>query len=178
MRKSSKIIEGKDIYLRELQKKDVDSHYLGWMNDNDVTRYLESRFEIWSIKKLKDYIGEVEENPDYVFLAVVLRDGNKHIGNIKIGPINRFHMFADVGIIIGEKTFWGKGFAAETIKLVVDYAFNTLNLHKLTAGAYADNVGSIKAFKKAGFSVEGIRKKHYHYNGDYVDAVLLGILRK
>ena len=83
-----------------------------------------------------------------------------------------------MGVVIGEKSFWGKDFATEAIKLVVDYAFNKLDLHKLTAGAYSCNIGFVRAFKTAGFSVEGVRKNHYLYNGNYADGVLLGIVRK
>lgn len=171
-------IEGDNLYLRELKINDVNQNYYNWMRDPDITQYLESRFEGWTIKRLKDYVRKIKLDPNFVFLAIVLKGKNKHIGNIKIGPINRIHNFSDVGIIIGEKSYWGKGFATEAIKLVIDYAFNKLNLRKLTAGAYSSNIASIKAFEKAGFSVEGIRKRHYSCNGKYVDSILLGIIRK
>ena len=177
-KKENLTVEGKRIFLREIRLSDANKNYCCWMNDPEMNQYLESRFEKWSIKKLKSYVSAIKKNPSYVFLAIIAKNRNKHIGNIKIGPVDRVHKLADVGIIIGEKSFWGKGFAAEAIKLVVDYAFNKLGLHKLTAGAYSNNIRSIKAFKKAGFSVEGVRKKHYLCNGDYVDGVLLGIVRK
>jgi RimJ/RimL family protein N-acetyltransferase len=59
---------------------------------------------------------------------------------------------------------------------VTNYAFKTLNLHKLTAGCYDSNKGSEKAFKKAGFAVEGIRKKHCYCDGIYVDCIMFGLL--
>jgi ribosomal-protein-alanine N-acetyltransferase len=172
------LIEGGRIYLRKIQLSDANKNYCRWMNDPEINQYLESRFEKWSIKKLKSYVKKIKKNPSCVFLAIIAKKRNKHIGNIKIGSIDKVHKFADIGIIIGDKSFWGKGIAAEAIKLVVNYAFNKLGLHKLTSGAYSCNIGSIKAFKKAGFSVEGIRKKHYLCNGDYVDGVLLGIIRR
>ena len=177
-RKRGVFIEGERIYLREIRLSDANKNYRDWMNDPEINQYLESRFEGWSVGKLKRYISNIKRNPDSVFLTIVLRNGNKHIGNIKIGPINRRHRYADVGVIIGEKSFWGKGIATEAIKLVVDYAFNKLGLHKLTAGAYSCNIGSIRAFKRAGFSVEGVRKKHGFCNGKYIDGVLLGIVRR
>jgi len=179
MRKNKKcnlFIDGKRIYLREIRLSDVNRNYCDWMNDPEVTQYTESRFENWSLRKLKDYVRKIKSSPDCIFFAIISKHNNKHIGNIKIGPIDKNHNFADVGIIIGEKSFWGKGFATEAIKLVVDYAFNKLNLHKLTAGVYANNIGSIKAFKKAGFSIEGVRKKHYLYKGNYIDATIMGII--
>lgn len=172
------LIEGERIYLREIRLSDANRDYCNWMNDPEVNQYLESRFEKWSVNKLKRYIGDTKKNPNNLFLAIISKNGNRHIGNIKIGPINHSHKSADVGVIIGKKSFWRKGFATEAIKLVVDYAFNKLDLHKLTAGVYNCNTASIKAFKRADFSVEGVRKKHYLCNGDYVDGVLLGIVQK
>ena len=177
-KKEKLVIEGKRVCLCEIQLSDANRSYCKWMNDPKVNQYMESRFERWSVSKLRRYISDIKKNPDNIFLKIVSKNGNKHVGNIKIGPVNHHHGYADVGVIIGEKSFWGKGVATEAIKLVVNYAFNELDLHKLTAGAYEPNAGSVKAFKKAGFSIEGIRKKHYLCNGGYVDSVLLGIVRK
>lgn len=176
--KNKLIIYGDRIYLREILLSDANSRYCRWMNDKEVNRYLESRFERWSEKKLRDYIRKVRRDPDYVFFAIMTKGGNSHIGNIKLGPINRTHKYSDMGVIIGEKSHWGKGFAAEAISMVVDFAFKKLDLHKLTAGAYANNLGSVKAFRKAGFSVEGVRKKQYLSGRERVDCIMLGIVRK
>lgn len=171
-------INGERIYLREVRFSDVTSSYHAWMNDPEVTQYTESHFKKWSIKELKNYVRKIKNNPDYLFLAIISKNKDSHLGNIKIGPINRIHRFADIAIIIGEKSFWGKGFATEALKLVVSFAFNKLSLHKLTAGTFANNIGSIKAFSKAGFSIEGKRRQKYFYKGRYIDEVLLGVFRK
>lgn len=171
-------IEGKNICLREIQISDVKKNYYNWMRDPEVNQYLESRFEKWSVRRLKNYVKEIKINRDNFFWAIILKETGRHIGNIKLGPINRKHGFADLGIIIGEKPYWGKGFATEAITLVADYAFKKLKLNKLTAGAYANNIGSVKAFKNVGFLIEGIRKRQYLYNKKYVDGVLLGCIKK
>lgn len=176
--KSNLFIEGKNICLREIQISDVNKNYYNWMRDPEVNQYLESRFEKWSIKRLKNYVKEIKVNRDIFFWAIIVKGTGKHVGNIKLGPINRRHGFSDLGIIIGEKPYWGKGFATEAITLVVDYAFKKLKLRKLTAGAYANNIGSVKAFKNAGFLIEGIQKRQYLYNKKYVDGVLLGCIKK
>lgn len=172
------IINGKRIYLRRIVVPDINERYLSWMRDPRVYEFLESRFEKWTVRKLKDYVKRVSADPDYLFMAIISKKGNRHIGNIKLGPINRHHRSAEIGIIIGDKLFWGKGCATEAIRLITAHAFKKLKLHKLTAGAYANNMGSVKAFKRAGFSIEGIRKKHYLHRGKYVDGVLLGIINK
>ena len=170
-------LEGERLYLREVRPSDVSESYYRWMNDPEVTRHLESRFYPNSLEALREYVAGKTGDRDNVFLAIVLKEGDRHIGNIKLGPINWIHRFADVGLLLGEKDCWGKGYATEAIRLVVDYAFSKLNLHKLTAGCYDLNQGSIKAFQKAGFVVEGVRKQHYFCDAAYIDAVLLGMLR-
>jgi RimJ/RimL family protein N-acetyltransferase len=82
-----------------------------------------------------------------------------------------------MGLLIGERAYWGRGIATEVISLVSRYAFDELKLRKVTAGCYDTNRGAIKAFEKAGFVREGLRKKQYLCNGEYVDHVMLGLLR-
>jgi ribosomal-protein-alanine N-acetyltransferase len=170
-------IQGERIYLREVRPSDVNENYYRWMNDPEVTQYLESRFYPNSMERLGDYVTSKLGDRDNVFLAIILKDDDQHIGNIKLGPIDWIHRFADVGIIIGDKSNWGKGYATEAIRLVVNYAFKKLNLHKVTAGCYANNSGAVKAFEKADFQLEGHRKKHFFCNDQYVDWILLGIVR-
>ncbi len=169
-------LDGGRIYLRGVRPSDVNEAYYRWMNDPEVTGYLESRFCPNSMEGLRDYVTSKLGDRDNIFLAIVVKEGDRHIGNIKLGPINWVHRFADIGLMIGEKDCWGKGYATEAIRLVVDYAFRELNLHKLTAGCYDLNEGSVKAFKKVGFEVEGVRKKYFYYRGSYVNGVLLGLL--
>ena len=169
---------GERIYLREVRPSDVNENYYRWMNDPEVIQYLESRFHSNSRESLKAYVQIYDGDTDTIFLAIILKEKEQHIGNIKLGPINWYHRFGDIGIIIGDKEYWGKGYAAEAISLLSEHAFKNLNLHKLTAGCYKPNEGSLRAFEKAGFETEGVRKKHCFFNGKYVDAILLGLLNE
>lgn len=173
----SHFLTGERIYLREVRLSDVNEIYCGWMNDPDVTQYLESRFYATGMKELQQYVERLVEDRNQPFFAICLKNEDRHIGNIKLGPINWIHRHADIGIIIGEKDCWKQGYATDAIKLMRDYAFGILNLHKLTAGCYYLNQSSVRAFEKAGFVVEGIRKSHYFCQAGYLDAVLLGIAR-
>ena len=70
MGNSRDLIEGENIYLRQIRVIDVNRNYCNWLNDPEVTQYMESRFEKWTIKKVKDYVSKIKSNPDYVFLAI------------------------------------------------------------------------------------------------------------
>ena len=170
-------IEGSRIYLRGVCPDDVDARYHRWMNDPEVTRFLESRFVPKTQSELRDFVVDLIGSVHAVFLAIVLKENGTHIGNIKLGNIDWIHRFADVGLLIGEKDCWAKGYATEAIKLATEYAFGTLNLGRLTAGVYSANTGSLRAFEKAGWEREGVQKLHYFCEGGYVDRILMAANR-
>ncbi len=168
-------IEGKQIYLREVRISDVNENYCSWLNDPEVNRYLETRYIPRSLQNIKEFVEKMDENPDEIFLAICLKENDMHIGNIKLGPINWIHRFADISLLIGEKQCWGRGLATEAIKILSGFAFDVLNLNKLRSGCYAGNAGSAKAFLKAGFILEGTLKKQWMVNGTYQDELIFGL---
>lgn len=171
-------IKGKQIYLREVRSSDANANYYKWLNSPEINKYLETRFIPQSLDKITAYINNLSGQQDEVFFAICWQENKKHIGNIKLGPMNWIHRRGDIGLLIGEKDYWQKGVATEAISLVAEYAFNILNLNKITAGCHRGNIGSLKAFQKAGFIIEGERKKHSYLNGEYVDTFVLGLITK
>ncbi|HTL29311.1 MAG TPA: GNAT family N-acetyltransferase, partial [Tepidisphaeraceae bacterium] len=134
---------------------DIGARYLGWMEDPEVTRFLEVRFAgVKSVSELRDFVESVNESPANVLFGIFEKHSGTHIGNIKIGPIIREHARADIGYVIGERGSWGKGYASEAIKRVAKYAMEDLGLVKIKAGCYENNIGSAKALAKAGFAHE------------------------
>lgn len=167
------IIYGKSIYLRRLTEDDVTTDYVHWMNDPDINQYLESRYYTHTIENTKSFIRSVTNDNNYQF-GIFVKENDKHIGNIKLGGINNHHKSANIGFLIGEKNYWGKGIATEAIALVTDFAFDVLKLHKVWGGAYAPNIGSQKSFLKNGYEIEGCKKSHCYCNGEYVDSYFFG----
>ena len=170
------MIESKRLLLRPVELTDVNEQYQAWMNDPAVMKYTESRFQTHSLEQIRQYVLSVQADAGSRFFAIVEKQSGKHIGNIKIGHIHPVHRHGDVGIIIGDKASWGKGYATESLRLVAGYARESLKLHKLTAGIYANNIGSIQAFLKAGFVVEGRFSRHWFCDGEYVDGLQMGLL--
>lgn len=167
------ILYGERIYLRRLTENDASEDYVRWMNDPDINQFLESRFYIHTIESIQSFIRSVSNDYNFQF-GIFIKETGKHIGNIKIGSINQYHRYADIGFLIGEKSYWGKGIATEAIGLATDFAFNTLHLHKLWGGLYAPNIGSLRAFQKNGYVQEGVKKSQYLSNGVFVDDILFG----
>lgn len=166
---------GKNIFLRTLNFRDATSQYLSWLHDPDVIRYLEIRFSSpRTVEDLAQHINSANDSDESLMLGMFLRTNSSHIGNIKLGPINRCHSTSDIGLLIGERAEWGKGHASAAIELLSDYAFTKLALAKLTAGCYEKNEGSRRAFLKAGFVEEGRRKAQYLVEGKRRDGIMLG----
>ncbi len=174
---ANRLVETERIFLRETLPSDVNDEYVSWMNDPDVVKYMEARFGKHTKDAVKDFVEKKVKEENSILLAVVVKDKDKHIGNVKLGPINTEHGFAILGIMIGDKNYWGKGYGPEAIRLAVDYAFNNLGLRKINADVYENNVGSLRAFQKAGFQEEGRKKKQYFSDGKFIDAICLSINR-
>ena len=170
------MIESERILLRKIELADVNDNYQAWMNDPEVMRYMESRFKTHSMEGIRSYVQSMLVDPCSCFFAIIDKPTGKHIGNLKFSHIRPVHLTADVGIIIGDKSFWGRGYAVESLKLAAAYAAKDLKLHKLWAGFYVNNEASIKSFKRAGFVEEGRFVRHWFFEGDYVDGLQMGLL--
>jgi RimJ/RimL family protein N-acetyltransferase len=167
-------LTGEAVLIRALLPEDGNETYAGWMNDPGIVEYTESRFTNHTPDDLKRYIQGVRSDPLSHMWAICDVDSGVHVGNIKLGPIDTRHQFGDIGLIIGERSAWGRGFATEAISLACEFAFQQLRLHKVTASMYEENVGSTRAFQKAGFTIEGIRPSQYLLNDHYTGLVMMG----
>lgn len=166
------VLQSARLRLRVLTPADAGGPYLQWMNDSEVTKYLESRFHRFTEKDLKEYITLLNKRANVLFMGIFLGDSDVHIGNIKLEMVEHHHR-GEIGILVGDKAQWGKGFASEAIQRLSDHALRTLKLHKVTAGCYSNNVASQRAFEKAGFIIEGRRREHFRFADQWVDLILL-----
>ena len=152
----------------------VTDSYVSWLNAPEINRYLESRFVTHTVESTRAFVASVLASPNSLFLGIKSHQLCRHVGNIKLGPIDPHHETGDIGILIGDKAAWGKGMATSAIETVCEIARNRLNLRKLTACCCASNAGSQRAFEKVGFVVEGVRRAQYLLDGVPEDQVLMG----
>ena len=163
------------IRLRCLRGEDVGDKYLGWMHDPDVNQYLEIRHNLpTELSALTRFVVSVNESSDSILFGIFLGDG-PHIGNIKLGPINRINKRAEIGLLLGDRLCWGKGYATRAIRLVSDFAFRDLGLLRLTAGMHEPNQGSFRAFLKAGYIHEGTFPGYWQSEGACISQLWLGL---
>ena len=170
------VIIGDKVWLQCLEESDVEGPYLDWLNDEEVTRYLTGvRHSPVTKDYLLDYIQSMAQSNKDILFAIHDAESKEFIGTSHFGPIDWLNRSAAIGILIGNKRYWGKGYGTEAIRLVLDYAFKSLNLQKITAGIVAIHQPSIKAFKKAGFENESQAKGHLFLDGKYYDYIYMGI---
>ena len=139
------------IYLRRLCKADINQEYLGWLNDPEVTKYMTTKSS--TMEQLNAFYWQMQNSTNNVIFAIIESETGKHIGNIKIGSINWNDRTADIGIMIGEKYCWNKGYGTQAISEATKHACFSLLLTTLFASVADKSIGSIKAFTKAGFKM-------------------------
>ena len=166
-------VEPLPIVLRLLAPEDVGEAYLRWMNDPEITRFLECRWARHTRESLQHFVRGANESPRDFLFGIFCDEGKRHIGNIKIGNVDGIHRFGDLGLVVGEKDCGGRGVATQAIEQACAYARNELGLHKLVAGIYRGTVGSLRAFRKAGFRRVGVLQDHRWCGGRWVDEDLL-----
>jgi RimJ/RimL family protein N-acetyltransferase len=169
---------GKKVYLRLLEESDIGDEYVEWLNDYEVTRYLETGQFPSSPEVIRTYLERFQDSTTDLIFAIVDTETDQHIGNVTLNRINWINRTADTGLIIGPKESRGKGYAFEAWSLILEYAFQRLGLRKIIAGAVVDNAASITILKKLGFKIEGTFRQEFLVDGEYKDGVRLGLLRE
>lgn len=170
------ILETSRLIIRELSSEDVTEKYVGWLNDPDINGFLETRFNEQTTQTCLDFITHMN-SMDTEYLFGIFNKDNVHLGNIKIGCINKNHLVGDVSYFVGEKEFWGQGLAAEAVSVVCNYGFETIGLKKICAGCYGKNFASLRVLMKVGFQVEGFLRSQVEFNNDRDGVFKLGVLK-
>jgi len=170
---------GDKIYLRGLEEGDLEGNYFQWFNDQDNDVFTSHAMYPNTPQRMRDFFQRVTDyrscRNDLV-LAIISRENDQHIGNIGLHQINWVDRHARLSIIIGERAAQSKGYGTEAVRLLVDYAFVKLNLHRIGLGVHEDNLGAIRAYQKVGFVEEGRFRDHALRGGRYRDTVCMSIL--
>jgi RimJ/RimL family protein N-acetyltransferase len=145
-------IEGELAILTPFKEHDVSDAYLGWLSNQKINKYLEVRFVNFSEAIAKDYVKNCNGSTDRYFLRILSKEG-VFIGTCTIF-LNNQHKTAEIGLMLGNQSFHNKGIGSEVVALLTRFCCADLNVRKVTAGIYASNTGSLRAFQKNGFVVE------------------------
>jgi len=167
-------IVGDRIYLRPLEMDDIDS-FITWLNDQDVRHYLNRTSPLNRIRE-KDFVENLYKDDRDIVLGIVLKENDQLIGNIALHRISIPYRHAGLGIFIGNKDCWSKGYGTEALRLMMGYGFDQLNLHRIFLTVLGFNARAIRAYEKVGFKREGVFREHIYRDGKYHDIYYMGIL--
>jgi RimJ/RimL family protein N-acetyltransferase len=167
---------GEKVYLRPLDEADVPV-FMEWINDFEVTRYLVAGVYPMTRWEEEEWVRSARGARDRVHLSIVLKDGDRLIGNTALFSIDYVSRFAVFGILIGEKNEWGKGYGGEATALVVNYAFSRLNLNRVELTVLDFNDRAINCYRRIGFHEESRLKGKRWANGAFHDEVVMATSR-
>ena len=174
-------IEGNRIRLVSFTEKHLhDSHYLSWLHDYDVIKYLNLPSYLAhkvSFDEVKAYVESALRSDNLLFLAMETSEG-KFIGTFKIGPIDWHAKNVNLGVLIGDRASWGKGICTEAFEMAIKFCFEELEMHKIVGGCMEPNSGMRRVFEKFGFVVEGRFREQDFLEGKWCDHLHFGLLKK
>ncbi len=167
---------GNTVYLRAIEKEDLQL-LKKWICDEKVTHYLETGARPPSTELLnEEYEQGLKTQKDVSFL-LISKKKDIPIGWGGLYNIDWIKRSSELRFFIGETKFWKMTAALESEKLLLQYAFEKLNLHKVIGGANVENKGSWKVMERVGFVKEGVFRDAVYRNGKYYDAYMYSILR-
>ncbi|QBD80916.1 N-acetyltransferase [Ktedonosporobacter rubrisoli] len=163
-------------YLRPLEPAQ-DSHlYATWHNDEEVRRY----FSIYpgSEVRNKERLESLYKDSRHIIFGVALTSDNSLIGLVGLRDINYMNQSAELYVIVGERSLWGKGYGTEAARLMSRYGFMELNLNRIQAQTMEENIGGWRAAEKAGFKYEGVMRQVIPRFGKFHDERVYSLLRQ
>lgn len=165
--------------MRGITRDDLDlsKNYFQWFNDAEVMRYMYRGLMPNTEESMGAFYQSISRSATDAVFAIVVKDGDVHIGNTGLHHIDWVNRRAEFGIIIGEKDCWGRGYGSEAAALMVEYGFRRLNLHRIYLGVHAEHAAGVRAYEKAGFTVEGRLRDEFFRDGRYADRLIMGIVR-
>lgn len=172
------LFESSRIKFRKMIADDA-ALYHSWRNDMEVMQSTNPYLDMYDIDATKEFVNQVIlgslTSKSYMILE---KETEKPIGVTSLINIDYKNRHAECIIDIGERPFWGKGYGTETMRLLLDYAFLEMNLHRVSLRVFSFNEKAINLYKKMGFSHEGNARQSLFRAGAWHDVIHMGILQE
>ena len=160
--------------LMILEESDVTSSYVDWYLNSKVTSFSDNQYRVFTLDGQRSYVRSCLKNDDIDLYGIF--DNDLHIGNIVISGLISGHRRAEITYVIGDTNYWGKGAASYAISEIVKKSKMVYELNRLYAGLAEGNIGSARVLEKNGFKLEGVRKNHLFYGGEFHNQLDYGLL--
>ncbi len=169
------MLYGAKVRLRAPEKRDLPL-FVRWLNDPEVKRYL-TRYWPLSLAEEERWFENLLTRKDSDRVLVIETEEGKPIGNIGLHNIDWKNRKAVLGIFIGEKDYWNKGYGTDAIKTLLRFAFEELNLNRVELRVFEFNARAIRCYEKCGFVLEGRLRQSLFRDGRYHDELVMAVLR-
>ncbi|HDR50743.1 MAG TPA: N-acetyltransferase [Mariniphaga anaerophila] len=173
------MLTGEKILLRPLNFYDVEKFYK-WRNDLHVKKLAMMHPFPVTMESEKEWVESISKKKDnqLVVFSICEKETGNCIGFVKLFNINWVHRYCYFGIVIGEDSARGKGYGYEALTLISHYAFNILNINKITLEVIKINEDAIKLYKNFGFIEEGELKRQFYFDGKWHAVLIMSLFKK
>ncbi len=171
------MLEGEKVLLRGLELSDAPILHK-YVNDWEVRKFL-LHFYPFSLVDEEEFIkscwDRAKKGSDFVF-GIVEKSSGELIGTIGLHKVNWKNRHAELGVTIWRKDKWDQGLGSDAIKVILNYAFGELNLHKVYLRVFDFNIRAIRVYEKIGFKREGVLRDDLWRDGEWHDTIIMSIL--
>lgn len=172
------MIISETVRLRAIERQDLPL-FVAWLNDPEVRQHLlvniplsQAQEDGWFDRMLA---RPLEEQP--LGIEVRTPEGWRLVGNCSFFDLDWRNRCCEIGIFIGDKEYWSRGYGTQVMRLMLKYGFNTLNLNRVYLRVYESNPRGIKCYEKAGFRHEGRLRQAIFQDGRYIDLLMMSVIR-
>lgn len=170
------MLYGKGLRLRAIEREDIP-RFVRWLNDPEVRQFLLMHEPLSRAKEERWFEEQLSRSSELILaIEVQLKDEWVHIGNIGLHRIDLKNRTAVLGIVIGEKELWGKGYGREAIRVLLRYAFFELGLNRVELETFAFNERAWRCYRAVGFKEVGVRRQAFFRNGAFHDVIVMDLL--
>ena len=171
------ILRSEHIFLRPAERDDVPL-FMEWLADAAMSESLGTRAP-WSRVAEEAWFDELQATQSKTtwHFVICLRDGARPIGFCGLHAIDHVNGSAELGIGIGEPSEWDKGYGSEAMRVLLDFGFGELRLHRVSLLVFDSNARAIHVYERVGFRHEGTKREAYFRHGRYHDMLAMAILR-
>ncbi len=172
------MISAEQVRLRALEREDVKRFY-DWVNDPEVADWTNLYLPMSNADEERWFEDQLQRDKHEKPLAIEILDGEtwKLVGSCSVFSIDWVNSAGELGIMIGDKSFWNKGYGTQVMLLLVGHCFETLNLNRAFLRVYSRNSRAVRIYQKAGFVEEGRLRQAAFRRGVYDDVVMMSVLR-
>ena len=168
-------IYGERIRLRALERSDIPD-LVRWLNDPAVTDNLLLYLPISHSMEERWFESMLDKEIDHG-LGIETLEG-RLIGVIGLHKIDWREREAELGIFIGQKEYWNRGYGTDAVRTMLRFAFRQMNLHRVTLCVCAHNRRAFRCYEKCGFKLDGLNRKELYRNGKYHDNYAMSITKE